>query len=144
MGCPCLLRAGENVQEYSSIKLFLHNAKRIFPKFSYHLNSEAIIHICQLVNGVPLGILLASSWVRVFSCPEIAVEIEQNIDFLTTNAPDLDPRHRSLIAVFDNSWNLLSDQERSLIRRLSIFQAAFTSIAARNICAATPSTFNLY
>ncbi len=128
----------ENVQEYSSIKLFLHNAKRIFPKFSYNLNSESIIRICQLVNGVPLGILLASSWVRVFSCPEIAREIEQNIDFLSTNAPDLDPRHRSLRAVFDNSWNLLSDQERSLIRRLSIFQAAFSSIAAREICAATP------
>ncbi len=128
----------ESAEAYSSIKLFLHNAKRILPKFSYGPNSDAIIQICQLVNGIPLGILLASSWVRVFSCLEIASEIEQNIDFLTTTAPDLDPRHRSLRAVFDNSWRLLSNEERSLIRKLSIFQSAFTSIAAREICAATP------
>lgn len=128
----------DNAEEYSSVKLFLHNAKRIFPKFSYKINSEAVIQICQLVNGIPLGILLASSWVRVFSCPEIASEIQQNIDFLTTTAPDLDPRHRSLRAVFDNSWKLLSDEERSLIRRLSIFQAAFTSSTASEICSATP------
>jgi predicted ATPase len=128
----------ENFAEYSSIKLFKHNAKRIFPKFSFQNYSEEVVQICQLVNGIPLGILLASSWVRVFSCPEIALEIRQNIDFLTTSAPDLDPRHRSLRAVFDNSWKLLSDEVRSIIRKLSIFKAAFTSAAAREICGASP------
>jgi predicted ATPase/DNA-binding SARP family transcriptional activator len=128
----------EDAEDFSSVKLFLHNAKRIFPKFSYKNNSEAVIHICQLVNGIPLGILLASSWVRVFSCPEIASEIKQNIDFLTTAAPDLDPRHRSLRAVFDNSWKLLSNEEQSLLRKLSIFKSAFTLNTARDICGATP------
>ncbi len=124
-------------EDYSSIKLFIHNARRALPIFSYKNNSDAVIQICRLVDGIPLGILLASSWVRVFSCPEIASEIKQNIDFLTTSAPDLDPRHRSLRAVFDNSWKLLSDEERSLLRKLSIFQTAFTSNAAKEICAAT-------
>ncbi len=127
-----------DAEDYSSIMLFRQNARRIFPSFSYINNSDAVIQICQLVDGIPLGILLASSWVRVFSCQEIASEIKQNIDFLTTNAPDLDPRHRSLRAVFDNSWKLLSDEERSLLCKLSIFQTAFTSSAAREICAATP------
>jgi predicted ATPase/DNA-binding SARP family transcriptional activator len=128
----------DEAESYSSIKLFLHNAERIFPKFSYHNNSESVVEICQLVNGIPLGILLASSWVRVFSCAEISSEIKQSIDFLTTNAPDIDPRHRSLRAVFDNSWRLLSNEERSLLRKLSIFHTSFTKIAAREICAATP------
>jgi len=127
----------ENIESYSSIKLFVHNAQKTFPRFAYQNNREAIIRICQLVDGIPLGILLASSWARVFSCPEIASEINKNIDFLTTTAPDIDPRHRSLGAVFDNSWKLLSDEERRILRRLSIFQAAFTNHAAQEICNAT-------
>jgi len=127
----------ENAESYSSIKLFVHNAQKNFPRFSYQNNREAITRICQLVDGIPLGILLASSWVRVFSCPEIASEIYKNIDFLTTTAPDIDPRHHSLSAVFDNSWNLLSEGERRILRRLSIFQAAFTTHAAQEICDVT-------
>jgi predicted ATPase/DNA-binding SARP family transcriptional activator len=127
----------ENAESYSSIKLFIHNSQKTFPRFSYQNNREAITRICQLVDGIPLGILLASSWVRVFSCPEIASEISKNIDFLTTTAPDIDPRHRSLGAVFDNSWKLLSEEERRILRRLSIFQSAFTNHAAQEICDAT-------
>ncbi len=127
----------ESAESYSSIKLFVHNAQKTFPRFSYQNNREAITRICQLVDGIPLGILLASSWVRVFSCPEIASEIDKNIDFLTTNAPDIDPRHRSLSVVFDNSWKLLPEEERRILRRLSIFQAAFTTHAAQEICGVT-------
>ena len=127
----------EYAETYSSIKLFVHNAQKNFPRFSYQNNKEAITRICQLVDGIPLGILLASSWVRVFSCPEIASEINKNIDFLSTTAPDIDTRHRSLSAVFDNSWNLLSEEERRILRRLSIFQAAFTTHAAQEVCDAT-------
>ncbi len=131
-------------EQFSSIKLFIHNAQKTFPRFSYHNNLVAIIRICQLVDGIPLGILLASSWVRVFSCSEIAAEIEKNIDFLTTSAPDFDPRHRSLKAVFDNSWKLLSQEERSILRKLSIFQAAFTPKAGQEICDATPLFLSIF
>ncbi len=134
----------ENGDNYSSIKLFLQNAHKTFPRFSYQNNYEAIIRICQLVDGIPLGILLASSWVRVFSCPEIASEIKKNIDFLTTSAPDIDPRHRSLNAVFDNSWKLLSEEERRILGSLSIFQAAFTTGDAREICDATPLLLSVF
>ena len=128
----------DSAEIYSSIKLFVQNAQKTLPRFSYSNNREAIIDICQLVDGIPLAILLASTWVRVFSCSEIASEIKQNIDFLSTTAPDIDQRHRSLIVVFDNSWELLSHQERHILSRLSIFQAAFTSKAALEICNATP------
>jgi predicted ATPase/DNA-binding SARP family transcriptional activator len=134
----------ENIDNYSSIKLFIQNAQRAFPRFSYLNNIAAIIRICQLVDGIPLGILLASSWVRVFSCPEIASEIKKNIVFLTTSAPDVDPRHRSLSAVFDNSWKLMSEEERRILRRLSIFQAAFTTNAALEICDATPLLLSVF
>ncbi len=124
----------ENAESYSSIKLFLQNAKKNLPRFSFQNNHDAIIQVCQAVDGIPLAILLASSWVRVFSCSEIASEVRKNIDFLTISAPDIDPRHRSLNAVFENSWRLLSDEERSILPRLSIFKSAFTAQAASEIC----------
>ena len=134
----------ENAENFSSIKLFVNNAQKTFPRFSYQNNIEAIIRICHLVDGNPLGILLASSWVRVFNCFEIATEIKNNIDFLTTSATDIDPRHRSLRAVFDNSWKLLSQEERLILRKLSIFQAPFTPRAAQNICDATPLLLSIF
>ncbi len=129
--------AADAVEDYSSIRLFIHNALKSFPRFSPTDSLEAIIRICHQVDGIPLGILLASSWVRVFSCAEIADEIKQNIDLLSTTAPDIDPRHRSLWAVFDHSWDLLSAEERRILRRLSIFTSAFTAQAAQDICDAS-------
>jgi predicted ATPase/DNA-binding SARP family transcriptional activator len=128
----------ENAESYSSIKLFLQNAYNVFPGFSHAENREAIIRICQLVNGIPLSILLASTWVKVFTCQEIVAEIQKSIDFLSSSAPDLNPRHRSLVAVFDNSWRLLSEEEQNLLKKLSIFSAGFTVEAANEICDASP------
>ena len=129
--------ATENLESYSSIKLFILNAQRIFPKFSLEHNASAINRICQLVNGLPLGIVLASSWVRVYTCQQIAEEINKNIDFLDISSPDIAPRQRSLRAVFDHSWRLLSDDERRILRQLSIFSVTFTSHAAEEICSTT-------
>lgn len=133
---PALAEA-DNADSYSSIKLFTQNAHKTLPRFSYPINREAIIRICQLVDGIPLAILLASTWVRVFSCLEIASEIKKNIDFLTTTASDIDQRHRSLRFVFDYSWQLLSEEEQHNLRKISIFQAAFTAPAAQQICNVT-------
>ncbi len=127
----------EEAENYSSVKLFVHNAQKTFPRFSLKDNLAAITQICQQVDGIPLGILLASSWVRVFSCLEIATEIKKNIDFLTTIAPDIEPRHRSMRAVFDSSWEYLSGEERRILRRLSIFKAGFTANSALAISDAT-------
>lgn len=127
----------DHAEKYSSVQLFIQNAQRTFPRFSYQSNLGDIIQVCQLVDGLPLGILLASSWVRVFSCAEIASEIIKNIDFLTTTAVDIDQRHSSLTAVFNSSWKLMSEEERRILTRLSIFQATFTPHAAAEICDAT-------
>jgi predicted ATPase/DNA-binding SARP family transcriptional activator len=128
----------DHTESYSSIELFLNTAQRISPGLKFADNSASIIQICKLVNGLPLGIILASSWVRRYSCQQISEEISKNIDFLATTAPDIAPRHRSLRAVFDNSWQLLTDEERLILSRLSIFQSAFSIHAAQEICFATP------
>ena len=79
---------------------------------------------------MPLGIELAASWVSVLSCAEIADEIEGNIDFLATSMRDVPERHRSLRAAIDQSWRLLTDEQRSAFSRLSVFRGSFDRAAA--------------
>jgi len=125
--------AGE-IEGYSSVQLFLQGARRVLPSFSLSEEDKTCVaRVCQLVEGMPLGILLAATWVRLLSCPEIVQEIEQSLDFLTTTLRDLPERHRSLRAVFDYSWNLLSEQERVALSRLSVFRGGFQRDAASQV-----------
>lgn len=113
---------------YSAIQLFLQAAQRGAPGFEVDL--PAIAAICRLVDGLPLGIELAAAWVRALPCSDIAQEIGRNFDFLTAHWRDLPIRHRSLRAVFDHSWALLTDAERAIFRQLAIFRGSFDRAAA--------------
>ncbi len=73
------------------------------------------------------------------SVNEIADEIEKGLDFLTTTARDMPQRHRSMRAVFDQSWSLLSEEGRQVMKRLSVFRGGFTREAAENVTGATIS-----
>lgn len=121
-------------QEYPSIALFLIHAQRIRPGFSpTAADWQSIGRICRAVEGLPLGIELASAWLSSLSCSEIAEEIERGIDFLSLSARDVPERHRSIRAVFDHSWKLLSPQEQRVLSRLSTFRGGFTRGAAGQV-----------
>ena len=123
---------------YSAVTLFLQCAQRVRPGFSLTPDEyPPIVHICRLVEGMPLGIELAAAWVRVLSCGEIAQEIQRNLDFLTTSARDVPERHRSLQATMDHSWNLLSSDERGVLSRLSVFRGSIHREAAEQVAGAT-------
>jgi predicted ATPase len=113
----------------SAVRLFVERAKQLVPDFALDDAAEAL-RICRLVDGMPLGIELAASWVSVLSCAEIADEIEGNIDFLATSMRDVPERHRSLRAAIDQSWRLLTDEQRSAFSRLSVFRGSFDRAAA--------------
>jgi predicted ATPase len=82
--------------------------------------------------------------VRTFSCPEIAAEIEDNLDFLYSSSQGIPERHQSLRAAFEYSWRLLPERERSLIRRISVFRGDFSrEMAARMAGASTPMLTSL-
>ncbi len=117
-------------QDHAAIQLFLQTARRLAADFSAEDNLEAIARICQLVDGLPLGIELAAAWVRALPGREIAAEIKTNLDFLATSLRDLPERHRSLRAVFDHSWNLLTATEQTAFRQLSVFRGGFDRAAA--------------
>ena len=113
----------------SAVRLFVERAKQVAPGFALDDTTEAL-RICRLVDGMPLGIELAASWVSVLSCTEIADEIAGNIDFLATSTRDVPERHRSLRAAIDQSWRLLTDEQRSAFSRLSVFRGSFDRSAA--------------
>lgn len=138
-GLPVGGRAGEaQPAEGDAAKLFLQRAQRAQVGFVPRAGDEqAIVRICQLVDGLPLAIELAAAWVRTLSCAEIAQEIEANPAVLSISAADVPERHRSLQSVFEHSWALLSASEQSALRRLSVFRGGFTRQAAEHVAGAT-------
>lgn len=119
-------------------ELYLLSAKRISKSYSpSDKDLEDIRRICQLVEGLPLAIVLAAGWINVLSAQEIADEIERDIDFLSSNQIDLPPRQRSLRATFAHTWWLLENEERIAYARLSVFRGGFTRQAAAHIIGAS-------
>ncbi|MHB8628823.1 MAG: ATP-binding protein [Aggregatilineales bacterium] len=122
-------------------RLFLQSAQRVRPGFE--LTSATFTDlgtICQLVDGMPLGLLLAASWVNVLSVTEIAQEIAHSFDFLEGELRDLPERQRSLRAVFMHSWSLLTEDERSAMRCVSVFRGGFSREAAQEVGAISLKT----
>lgn len=128
------LGAMERVEEYPAIQLFTRRARRARVGFVLHDDEKAAaIAICRMVEGMPLGIELAAAWVSVLTCREIARELERGLDFLATSVRDVPERQRSLRAVFDHSWKLLTEQEQTVLCRLTVFQGGFGRQAAAQI-----------
>jgi predicted ATPase len=106
---PLPLSNESDEQPADALKLFVQMAQRAQADFVLTPEAEPYVaKICRLVAGVPLGIELASAWVRQLSCAEIAEELERGIGFLQTRAGDVPDRHRSLQSVFNHSWELLT------------------------------------
>ncbi len=134
--------AGETVADaeaYSAVELFVQHARRAKVGFIVTAaNRPAVVRICRLVGGMPLGIELAASWVRALSCEAIADEIAHSLDILETPARNIEARHRSMRAVFEPMWARLRDDERDVFMRLSVFRGGFTRAAAEAVAGASP------
>ena len=96
-----------------------------------------IARICRLVEGLPLGIELAATWARLLPYEEIACEIEKNYRFLASSSPASPERHHSLTVAFDYSWDRMAEDERGLLRRLSVFRGGFMREAAQQVAGAS-------
>ncbi len=128
----------ECADEYSAVALFVQSARRAQADFELQAEEQpAVGLICQMVEGMPLGIELAAAWVSVLTCREIAREIERSLDFLAGSMRGVPKRQQSLRATFDHSWRLLTEEERGVLCRLAIFQGGFEREAAEQIAGAT-------
>ena len=113
--------------------LFIQRAQQKQPDFDPEAEKYEIDRICQLTVGMPLGLELAATSVDHLTCHEIAEQIQQNLDFLSSPLRDIPQRHRNLRAVFEHSWTTLSKSEQDAFQRLSIFQGGFSAEAAEAI-----------
>ncbi len=117
-----------------AIELFVQRAKRA--RLDFQLTPENlgfVLEVCKLVEGSPLGIELASAWLRSLSLPDLVREITINQDVLETSSRNIPGRHQSLRVVFEHSWNLLKPREQLLLARLSVFRGGFTREAASSV-----------
>ncbi len=132
--------ASENIEVFDSVQLLLRSAKRVNPRFMLSPEDKPfVIEICQMLQGSPLAIELASNWLRVLSVPEVAAEIRKSLDFLSLNQPELATRHRSIRAVFDSSWVRLPEEQKLALSKLSLLRGGFTVESAARVANATPS-----
>lgn len=117
-------------QQYAAVKMFTASARHIDPSFDLDAEYEHVIRICQLVEGIPLALKMASSWLRSLTCEQLVEEINRDLDMLSTRLRDVPDHHRSIRTVFDHSWARLSEREQQTITHLSVFRGSFSREAA--------------
>jgi predicted ATPase/class 3 adenylate cyclase len=128
----------EDAEQVSGARLFIDAARRARPDFALQQDDmEPLTEILRLTHGVPLGILLAAAWVDMLSVADIAAEVAKSLDFLESELSDVPERQRSVRAVFEYSWNLLSPDQQSLFAALSIFRGGFAREAAEVVAGAS-------
>ena len=127
-----------HASQFAAVRLFCERAYRRHKGFRLtEKNVAAVARICELVDGMPLGIELATTWVRDLEPAALAAALEKDLTLLVTTERDVLPHHRSMEAVFAYSWRLLSAKERQILRRLSVFRAGFSREAAQQVAGAT-------
>ena len=124
--------------DYSAVALFVQAGQRVLPDFRITASNVADVHqICRLVQGSPLALEFAAAWLRLMDCGQIAAEIRRNLNFLTSSRRDTPERHQSMLAVFEQSWQLLTPSEQSALVQLAYFRGGFTLDAVFTITGAT-------
>jgi predicted ATPase/DNA-binding CsgD family transcriptional regulator len=124
-----------SLSRYDAMRLFIDRAKKARPNFSVTDDTApAVVQICHRLDGIPLAIELAAARVRVLSPDRIAAELDDRFRLLTGGARTVVPRQQTLEASVRWSHDLLSDDERMLFRRLSVFAGGFTLDSAEAVC----------
>ena len=104
--------SAQDVRACEAMRLFSECACRVRGDFSLDEEGAEVAQICELVEGVPLAIEMAAAWVSSLDCATIAAEIQRNMDILQSRLRDVPERHRSMEAVFEQSWGQLTEEER--------------------------------
>ena len=130
--------ASHDARESSAVQLFLQGARRARPGFEPAPGDlQPIADICDMVQGMPLAILLAAAWVELLAPAEIAAEMRSSLELLQTDRKGIAVRQRSVRTVFDYSWGLLAERDNRIFAILSIFRGGFTREAAQEAAGAS-------
>jgi non-specific serine/threonine protein kinase len=121
---------------HESVRLFIDRARLQQPHLAVTAQSAvAAASICARLDGIPLAIELAAARVRALSVEEVDHRLDERFRLLTDNPRTALPRHRTLRALIDWSYDLLSDGEQALFHRLAVFAGGWTLASAEQVCA---------
>ena len=126
----------DELLRFEAVQLFAERAADVHPEFRVtERNAGAVQEICRRLDGIPLAIELAAARARAMAVDQIAARLDDRFRLLTGGSRTALPRHQTLRGVLDWSYQLLSDPERVLLRRLSVFAGGFTLHALERISA---------
>jgi len=126
----------DTLAQYDAVKLFVDRAASVKPGFALTAqNAAAIAQICARLDGIPLAIELAAARAKLLMPDQIAARLDDRFRLLTSGSRTALPRQQTLRAAIDWSFDLLTAEERSLMRRLGVFIGGWTLESAEAICA---------
>jgi non-specific serine/threonine protein kinase len=132
-----LLPPLEELRRYEAVRLFLERAVAVAGRFELtEQNKSAVVRLCERLEGMPLAIELAAARARVLSVEQIASRLKDSFKLLATESRTARARQQTLRATIDWSYELLSEREKLLFRRLAVFAGGWTIEAAEEVCAA--------
>lgn len=124
-----------DVHDYAAVRLFAQRAEDAAPDFAVTpANLGTVLRICRTLDGLPLAIELAAARLRALPVTEVAARLDDRFRLLSMGSRAASPRHRTLRAVVEWSWDLLDDAERQLARRLTVFAGGTTLEVAERVC----------
>ncbi len=132
--------AAQSLAGFSATQLFVDRMRRVNHEFALSdATARDVARICKFAGGMPLALELAASWGRALSCREIADGIEESLRFLDRTA-DTSSEQRSVRAIFDHTWSLLTPDEQRIFATLSVFVGGMSPDAALSVANAPLSS----
>ena len=129
--------APADTADYAAVRLFIGAARRVRADF-VAADLTHLADIGRLVGGMPLALEMAAAWVDSLAPAEIAAELGRGLDLLETEMRDVPARQRSVRAAIDYSWQRLSEPDRQVFARLSVFSGGMTPDAAAAVTGTSP------
>ena len=127
----------ERLIDYEAVRLFVERAAAASPRPTFTItprNAPVLAQVCQWLDGIPLAIELAAARIKALSVEQIASRLDDRFRLLAGGSRTALPRHQTLRAAMDWSYQLLSEPERTLLRRISVFAGGFSLEAAEGVC----------
>ena len=124
-----------DLMKFECPRLFLDRATNYRPELQLNdTNTESVLRICRALEGIPLAIELAAARVKTLSLEQLASRLDDKLNLLTTGSRAAQPRQQTLRAAIDWSYELLEDEEKIVLQRLSVFYGTWTLEAAESVC----------
>ncbi len=125
----------DEMMQYPAIELLINRAQGMLPNFALTAtNKDSVASICAHLDGLPLALELAAARIKLFSPIALLKRLTNKLDILSSSSTTQPDRHKTLRAAIEWSYNLLSPEEQTLFRSLSVFSGGFTIEAAEKVC----------